>query len=77
MAVAQSLFTSDPQADGREGEGEREGDGERKGDRQTDRMEWAFELSKSTHSDVIPPLRSYPLILPKQFYQLETEHSNV
>lgn len=34
----------------------------------------AFEISKSSNT---PPRRSYPLILPRQFSQLDTKNSNI
>ena len=39
-------------------------------------MTWAFESSKPTPRNIHPPLRTHLLILPKQFYQLQTKHSN-
>jgi hypothetical protein len=37
---------------------------------------WSFETSKSTFGDT-SPTRLHLLILPKQFHQLWTEHSNI
>lgn len=39
-------------------------------------MAWASETSKPTPSDMPPLTRPHLLILPKQFYYLQTKHPN-
>jgi len=58
---------------------------EEKGGEERKCLTWAFEISKSSSSNIPPPTTARMplptmtelLILPKQFYQLGSKHSNI
>lgn len=50
---------------------------QRGGERESTGMLWAFESTKPTPSDTSPPARPHLIILPQQFHQLRTKHSNI
>jgi hypothetical protein len=64
-----------PKVGGRERE--RGGGREREGERERLDLVMAFETSKLTPNDTPPPTRTDLLILPQQFHQLGTKHSNI